>query len=367
MQGKEKFDVRSIKRSMNIRLFFITSLIVLHCFPLYSQLGGRYTFSFLDLNYSARSSALGMPNVPILDKDISLAIGNPSLLNEAMHNFTNLSFSNYLSDIAYGNASYARSFENDYTGMAAIRYINYGEFIKADEYGNQNGTFSAGEYALSLSLSKKLKEHFYTGASLQFIYSAFERYYSSGLALDYALTYHKAEENLTATLLVSNLGFQLKPYSPGNREPLPLNIQLGFSKKPQHMPLRFIVVAHHLNKLNFAYADPNKPSVINFGDNSEQGDKVPLSEKVFRHFNVGGEMVLSENFHLRFGYDHQRRKEMKIPGKPGLVGFSLGFGLRISKFYLSYGNTIYHVAGTSNNFSVSFNPQEFVRKEKKKD
>jgi len=331
----------------------------------FGQLGGRYTYSFLDLPYSARAAALGMENVPVLDKDLSLAVGNPSFLNEKMHNFVNLSFSDYLTDITYGNASYARKFNHNITGMASLRYINYGTFARADEFGNKAGSFSAGEYALSVAASKTFKEHFYTGAAIKFVYSSFEKYSSTGIAFDYAFTYHQPDKNLTATFLISNLGVQLKPYSPGNREPLPLNIQVGFSKKPLHMPLRFIVVAHHLNKLNFAYLDPNKQTVINFGEDNQEA-KVPFTEKFFRHFTFGGELVLSDNFHLRFGYDHQRRKEMQIPLKPGLVGFSLGFGLRISKFYLSYGNTIYHVAGTSNNFSISFNPGEFVKKEKTK-
>ncbi|MEA3495051.1 MAG: type IX secretion system protein PorQ [Bacteroidota bacterium] len=326
----------------------------------FAQLGGRYVYDFLELSYSSRSSALGGRMIPVMDKDLTLAIRNPSLLNPEMHNRFNFSFSDYLTDVAYGNVAYARKFKNDFCAMASIEYINYGEFIKADEFGNKLGTFSAGEYAFHLSASKKVMDKLFIGAGLKAIYSTFETYHSSGLATDYAISYYDEEKIMTASLLVSNLGFQFKPYTAGNQEPLPLNVQLGFSKKLAHMPLRFIIVAHHLNIPDFTYIDPNNNNNNTFDNyNNQDNIETPLSEKIFRHFNFGGEFVLSENFHLRFGYNHQKRKELQIQGRPGMVGYSFGFGLRISKFYLSYANVIHHVAGTTNHFSLTINPSDF--------
>ncbi|MFC2114130.1 type IX secretion system protein PorQ [Bacteroidota bacterium] len=330
----------------------------------FSQLGGQSTYSFLELPYSARCAALGNNMVPIYDKDLTLAINNPSLLNEDMNGKVNLTYSNYLADVNFGNASFGHTFKNKIYSIASIRYINYGDFIEADEFGNIIGQFSAGEYALNFAAATAINANWTTGAGLKLIYSSFEQYNSSGIATDYAISYHSDDMLFTSSFLISNLGFQIKPYSPGNREPLPLNLQLGLSKKFEHMPLRFIMVAHHLNKFNFAYVDPNKQIIRSFDGTTEEEDVAPFSEKLFRHFIFAGEFVLSENLHFRVGYNHQRRKELQLATRPGLAGYSWGFGIRISKFYLSYGNTIYHLAGGSHMFSVTITPSEFLKKNK---
>jgi len=72
--------------------------------------------------------------------------------------------------------------------------------------------------------------------------------------------------------------------------------------------------------------------------------------------------MLTKNFFLRAGYNYQRRKELKIPEKRGATGFSFGFGFRIYKFHISYGRAVYHLAGPSNNFSVSMDLNSFYTK-----
>ena len=65
---------------------------------------------------------------------------------------------------------------------------------------------------------------------------------------------------------------------------------------------------------------------------------------------------------LRFGYNYKRRQEMKIDTKTAMAGFSWGFGLKISKFHISYGRATYHLAGASNHFSISTNLNELNKK-----
>ena len=60
-----------------------------------------------------------------------------------------------------------------------------------------------------------------------------------------------------------------------------------------------------------------------------------------------------ENFYLMAGYNYQRRQEMKISSRVAMVGFSYGFGIKISRFHLSYGRATYHLAGASNHFSIA--------------
>jgi len=346
-----------------IRIFILNIFLITVSLNLYAQLGGQFTYAFLDLSYSARSAALGGRMIPVLDRDVALAVNNPSLLNPQMHNHFHIGVSDYLSDVIVGNASYARKLNDKYMSLGSIKYLDYGDFIKSDEFGNITGGFHASEYAINFALSRILNKNIYIGSGLSFIYSTFESYNSFGISTDYAISYHNEDKILTASFVINNLGFQLKPYSDNNREPLPLNIQLGISKKLEHMPLRFIIVAHHLNDLDFTYKDPNKNNINSFDNSIEQNaEEIPFSEKFFRHFNFSGEMVFSPNFHVRFGYNHQRRKELQISGRPGMVGYSFGFGIRINKFLISYGNATYHVGGRTNTFSITTNFSEFIRK-----
>lgn len=347
---------------MKFNKLFLIIFLSTTLFSAFSQLGGNYTYTFLNAPFSSRSAALGGGILPMMDKDVTLAINNPSLINEAMHNHFNMSYINYLADINFGSIAYARKLNESYTGFAGIQYVSYGDFIRADEYGNQLGSFTAGDYAFNVAVSKKIKDNLYGGVGLKFIYSSYDDYNSIGIASDLAITYHDADKLFTSTFAVSNLGSQIKPYSSGNYEPLPLNVQFGLSKKLEHMPLRFIMVVHHLNDLDFTYIDPNKKQVSafdNFGQ-TNQNTEPPFSEKVFTHFIFAGEFVFSENFHVRIGYNHQRRKELQIENRPGLVGYSFGFGLRINKFLISYGNSIYHVAGTIHSFSITTNLSDFT-------
>lgn len=349
-----------------IRRIALIILAFVLVYPVSAQLGGLYVYEFLELPLSTRASALGGGQIPILDRDINLAIKNPSLINPAMHNNMSLSFADYLIDINYGNVAYARNMKNDITALGSIQFIDYGDFDRADEFGNILGTFTAAEYAFNVGASKRLWDKYYFGAGLKFIYSTFEKYSSYGTALDFGATYRSPDSLFTSTLIVNNLGIQLKPYSEGNREPLPLNISLGMSKKFEYMPLRIVIMAHHLNKLDITYSDPNDDQEFTFANDQVRKDENELiSEKIFRHFNFGGEFVFTKNFHIRFGYSHQRRKEMSIDQNKGLIGFSWGFGLRISKFHISYGNIIYHVAGGSNHFSITTNLSDFIRKGEK--
>ncbi len=80
-----------------------------------------------------------------------------------------------------------------------------------------------------------------------------------------------------------------------------------------------------------------------------------------RHLIFGVEFIPFENFYLRAGYNYQRRQELKISSRVAMVGFSYGFGIKISKFHLSYGRATYHLAGASNHFSISTNFSSFYK------
>lgn len=323
-----------------------------------AQLGGTQVYQFMELPQSARVAALGGSYNTIRDDDITLAAQNPSLLNKSMDQHLSFSVVDYLKDIMYGYATYGKHFKGVGTFQAGIQYVNYGDFTRADRFGNITGSFNAGEYNLKVGGARPLGD-FSIGATVNLIYSSLETYTSFGTALDVGISYHDEDNLINTALVFKNAGFQIKPYTSNNSEPLPLNIELGFSKKFEHMPLRLTLIAHHLNKPDITGETTTSNGLTNLETGQPQQTEPPLSEKIFRHFIIGGELVFSPNFHLRVGYNHQRRKELTLENKKGLVGFTFGGGIKISKFHLSYGRAAYHMAGASNHFTVTTNLSEF--------
>jgi hypothetical protein len=333
----------------------------------YTQIGGSNTYEFLNIPVSARIGGLGGSVIAVYDNDPTLAFTNPSLLNSEMNGMLSLSYLNYFTDINHGYVSYVKDFKKAGTFSAGIRYIDYGEFLETDEGGNELGTnFSAAEYAFVLGWGKRIDSSFTIGANLKPIYSNLYIYNSFGIAIDLSGTYYNKSKEFTAAIVVKNIGTQVNTYVEGaEKEPLPFEIQVGISKKLKYVPFRLSVDFNHLENWNLSYNDSlvetNNNNVLTDEEKNERNKTSLLSESL-RHIVIGGEFVPSKSFMLRFGFNVKRRSELAVDNKPGLVGFSWGVGFRIKKFHISYGSARYHLAGSSNHFTISTNLSEYYRK-----
>jgi len=331
-----------------------------------AQIGGSNTYEFLNVPVSARVGALGGSLIAVKDNDPTLTLTNPSLMNEDMSGMTTLSYLNYFADINHGYASYIKDFKKAGTYSLGLKYIDYGTFLETDEGGNELGNFSAGEYAFVVGWGKRIDSLFSVGANLKTIYSNLYTYNSVGVGLDFSATYYNKEKEFTVAAVIKNVGTQLKPYVKGTeKEPIPFEIQVGISKKLKYVPFRLSVDLIHLDKWNLSYNDStistNKNDLLSDEDKASRNKTSILSE-AFRHIIIGGEFVPSKTFNVRFGFNYKRRSELALEDRAGLVGFSWGFGVRIKKIYLSYGSARYHLAGSSNHFTITTNLSEYYRK-----
>jgi hypothetical protein len=332
--------------------------------PVNGQPGGK-AFQFLEVSNSARVAALGGGAVAIRDNDLDLPYFNPSLLNETMNHHITLNYVNYFSGVNYGYASAATSLGK--TSLAGgIHYLNYGKFQGADENGNLTGTFRASDYSVDFVVSRPIDSLFSWGITLKSIYSDLESYNSTAIAFDGGITYHNPHALFTAGLVFRNAGWQVSTYYPqGARDPLPFNISLGISQGLKYAPLTFFIVADHLEKWDLTYttAEDKENSVDPFtGESSTKSGFDIFIDQFMRHISIGTELNLGQNFVLRAGYNYRRRQEMKIESKPGMIGFSWGAGIKISKYRINYGHSTYHMAGGANYFSFSVNLDEFNKK-----
>lgn len=352
---------------MKLRYFFLLPIVIvlLTYSEVRSQIGGESTYEFLSLPNSARIAALGGNYLAVYDHDITLSLANPSLISPEMNNNLGFSFVDYYVDINYGYAQYARSFNELGTFVATMQFINYGTFDRADQTGQRNGTFTAGEYALNIGWGRRLHPHWSIGANIKGIYSSFESYNSFGIAVDVAGSYIHEERDFTASLIARNIGLMLSGYYSGSTHPLPFELQLGASKGLAHLPLRFSFLYHNLETWDLLYDDPlviaeNTDPIT--GEVQKQSGISEFADNLMMHIVIGAELNITDFLSLRGGYNYGRRQDNGVSTKMSTVGFSWGVGLRISKFHFSYARSRYHLAGSPNYITLTLNLDEFTRK-----
>jgi hypothetical protein len=332
----------------------------------FSQRGGESVYTFLKLPPSSRIAALGGSLIAVRDHDIALAVHNPAALNTNMHNALTFQYNFLFDGIANGYVGFGKHFaSSDVTGHAGIQFIQYGDFVLADEYGNKQGSFKANELSITVGAAKALSERMSAGANLRFVQSNLEDYSSSGILMDIGGIYENPDKRFTLGLAVRNVGVQLSTYA-GLGEDLPVDVLIGISKRLEHLPFRLSVTAHDLHRWDLLYESPldeGETTVIG----EEPREKSEFSkglDNAFRHLIFGGEFLLgkNENLNLRFGYNHQRRKELAVSTLRSFGGFSIGVGIRIKQFAIDYSFATYHIAGSTNHIGISTNLDRFKKK-----
>lgn len=302
------------------KLWFLFFFITASIYP-------QSTYKFLNLDTSPRAAALAGSFVSNND-DPNVIFYNPAGINFLTESPISFSFLKHLMDINSASLVYSREFENIGRFSAAVQYINYGEFTKADANGMTYGNFGAGDVAFILGYGNKLDQDFYYGANIKFIYSGIEDYSSSAVAFDLGLHYELAESKWNFGFSILNLGGQLSSYF-DSKEELPLDIRLGFSKQLENLPFRFYWSFNKLNENQETFFDR------------------------FKQITIGGEFKLGTSFRLRFGYDNEKRKEFKIGSTPGLAGFSLGIGFNVSSYVIDYAFSSMGYIGSLHRFGIS--------------
>jgi len=272
-----------------------------------SSVFAQSTYDFLNLDIGARQASLAGSVMSRTDDPIGFYY-NPALSVGAQDRAVTFGFLKHVLDI---NAGYAVSTfklkDKGFFGLG-IGYINYGAFTLTDDNGNEYGAFSAADVVATANYSNFLAENFSYGFNLKGIYSSIASSRSAAAAFDAGLYYNFPAQLFGIGFSILNVGTQLNPYI-SVKESLPFDIRIGISKQLEHLPLILNLAFHRL------------------GDPSLSGtDRL-------RSFLLGGEFLLSDNFHVRIGYDNLEHQQMKIGLTSGIEGLSFGAGLN----FLGYG------------------------------
>jgi hypothetical protein len=183
---------------MNLRCFLFILIIPV---TVLSQ-NGNSSFEFVNTDFSSRSIAMGGNLISIYDNDISFAQTVPSILNISMNNKISFNFIDYFSDIKMVSFDYSKGI--DKVGCISLGFssINYGDFLRTNEIGEQGSTFSASDQIFSLGIGRLLMQNLSFGINLKFLNSNYDSYSSYALTSNVSSTYFNNDKTFTTTLLL---------------------------------------------------------------------------------------------------------------------------------------------------------------------
>jgi hypothetical protein len=317
-------------------------------------LGGNAVFNFLKQPNTAQLSSLGGVNISNISSDVGMTFHNPALLRTEMHGHVNTSFNafvaginNYSLSTGYHSTKYNSNFS------LGLNYFNYGNIAQTDASGNVLGTFRPNDYVVQVSGSRQYKEKWFYGAALKFINSQYAQYKSNGVAMDVGVTYSDTINKLQASVVVKNMGSQLRTNNENSRkEELPFDLQAGVTKRLAKAPLQFSLTAHNLHRFNIYYNDT--AFLADEGDESFRDKKFTIA-KLISHLVLSTQAYIGDKVEVSAGYNFVRRNDLNaFNAANGLNGFTMGAGLLLKNLQVRYASGFYQ-QNTFNQFSVNFN------------
>jgi hypothetical protein len=337
------------KKLLLYSLFFV-------CTVTYSQIGGKYTYQFLNLVTSPRQAALGGKTITIYDDDVNQVNFNPATINVEMDNHLSLNYGSYYGEVTYGTASYAYTYDRHLqTFQAGVNYVNYGSFEGYDEAGQPTTSFTGSEIALSAGYAYNIPNTtIHIGANAKLISSTLESYNSLGGAIDIGAIFIDERNDVNWGLVIRNIGTQFTTYSEV-REKLPLEVIVGVSQELEHVPLRWHLTLENLQQWNVAFSNPVRAQSSLDGTSTEE--KISFVNNALRHVIFGVELFPQKSFNLRLGYNFRRAEELRILEQRNFSGVSLGFGLKFNKLKFNYSYSRYTLAGNTSLFGLTINFQ----------
>ncbi|WP_460671969.1 type IX secretion system protein PorQ [Larkinella ripae] len=300
--------------------------------------GGQDSFAFLRVPTNARVAALGGLAASNTQPQGQFFLQNPALLDSSAHNQLTLSFVPYFADTRFYTLQYGLPTKGKGHWAAGLQYLSYGSFEQTDLLGNTVGTFTANDYALSLTHART-EGNFTLGATLKAVGSSIETYSAFAVLFDVGGTWKHPEKELIFGLVAKNAGFRLKTTFPGQTPDLPFDLQAGVTVKPEHLPIRATLTAHHLHQPDIVYNDPALNITYDL-DGNPVPKKIAVPEKVVRHLAVGLEFLIHRNVNLLAGYNHLRRQEARLATGSGAAGFSFGIAIQAKGFQLTYARAL---------------------------
>lgn len=292
---------------------------------------GSTVFRFLTISPDARSAGLGGHHAAVINPNSSQFIINPAFLQESETDRVHLSYLNHLGDIRFGTANFAREVPGAGIVSASLRYLSYGDLTRLDESGNDLGSASANDLALSLGFGSSITSQLSYGVSMSGIYSSLVGYRSSAISFSGGLIYNFAGRETAMGAYISNAGTQIKTYN-GISEPLPLNLAVGIVHRLQYIPVRLHFTLNKINDWPLEYIDDDQSP--------------PFFEALPRHIVGGAEFLFGERVTARIGYDSWLSSQTGTGKRVDGAGLSFGVGIHLNSVDIDFSRTSFSDLGS---------------------
>lgn len=283
----------------------------------YAQSTELSSFPFLQFEPSARAAALGGAFPIVGDDDANALFYNPAALSPVANRSGTLTYLNHLSDINAGILAYSHTVDRLATFGGGLRFLSWGTFEGANEFGERTGSFGAGDAALTVGAARALGPRWRYGVSLHAIYSRLADAQAAAVGLDVGVLFPIPSQQITLHASINRLGRAVDSFGAA-RDRLPTDVRLGLTKRLRYLPFLISVTGYDLH---------------NLGDGLAEGTTL---DRVLAHLLLGGELSIHDVFQVRLGYNHRRSEELARSDGFDAAGLSAGFGLTIAPLRVSY-------------------------------
>ncbi|MDE7449851.1 MAG: type IX secretion system protein PorQ [Paramuribaculum sp.] len=304
-------------------------------------------YRFLNIPTSTTVYGLGGINISNIDDDINTVEQNPALLGPEFDRQLGLTYMHYLGDSNFAGVKFGTAAGEHGAWAMGIQYFGYGSMKETDATGTVLGDFSPKDVCFSGTYSHDITDRLRGGATLKAIYSTYADYSAFAMATDLGLNYYNPDSDLSLSLVVANLGGQIKRFN-DSYDRLPVDVRLGWTQSFGTLPIRFSVTAWNLTKWSLPYWENGDGS-----NTSEPVLKDSFSSNLFRHLIFGADFVPSDRFHIGLGYNYHTRTNMATYHRSMLSGFSICAGLDVKSFGIGVALAQPHTGATTLMFNIS--------------
>jgi hypothetical protein len=311
-------------KSKNLLLFIALALTGTALLAV-NKSAGTTGFQFMKMTYSARALAMGNAFTALSD-DPDAVHFNPAGLTQINSKQLKTNYINYLDGMNGGSAAYVMPDLNNYNLAFFVKYLNSGDIEKTELTSKdayvQNGTFSASNLLLGISVAKTINENLDLGLTAKFDLEQLDDESASAVAFDLGILHQTKNEKLKIGASLKNVGKQITYYSDSEyNEKMPTEASLG--------------AKFTFNEKTLAVLDVNKP----------------LDNDVYAKFGLEHQLI--KILTLRAGFDSRAGNYRAGGDYESVSGISAGFGVNYRNYMVDYGIASMGGLGWNNQISLT--------------
>ncbi len=289
------------------------ALLLVLCLSL-AAAAERPAAPFLRIGVGGRAAGLGEAHAAAV-RDVTALYWNPGALAFLPRQQFVFMHNDWFADVKYEYLGYAHPTARYGTIGGSLTFVDQGELYRAtysNPYGTGLGSFSAEDYAFSLSWAQQRGTGLGLGGTVKVIRQQIDNVGATSLAADFGVQYRDWYPGLTLGASLANLGTSAR-----------------FDARKEQLPL--------LLRAGAAYVLPRLPLIVT-------GDVVLLRGSQ-TSYHAGIEYTVAEMVALRAGYNS---------GNDAGDGFGGGFGISIDDLTVNYAYVPYGDLGGTHRIDSVF-------------